>query len=413
MNPTRLKANRRNAYRTRVLLWAFANCTVPMTVSSQEMDDGFKTVNSVEATLAATAERQHEGPLERFKARKEELESNTGLTFGVDNFMQYLGTDSDKSPSDAFSNVFRIYGTWTATGRGTPNNGALVFKIEERSAIGNKMPTQALGPSLGYAGSFSSTYSDAGLILTNFYWRQRFAGGRWSFVIGQVDPYDYVNVNAIGSPWTGFTNLAFEQQPILPAPSQGMGSAMQWQLNDNWAILGGFADANAKPAKPFDSAKDFFDTWETFKHFAVGWSPNWGKRYEQLIQLTVWQADEREEAGVEDGHGVAFAMSNHVDKWRPFLRAGYADGAGAMLDRAISIGTGYDARGGQDLSGIAVGWGRAPGNSRDQYTVEAFYRWDITDYLQLTPELQYIINPANDPDTDDIFVFGVRLRVFL
>jgi porin len=201
--------------------------------------------------------------------------------------------------------VFRFYGTWTATGRGAPDNGALVFKVENRSAVGNNISTQALGPSLGYAGVFSFTYSDAGWILTNLYWRHRFADGRGSFVIGQVDVYDYVNVNSLASPWTGFTNLAFEQQPTFPAPAQGLGAALLWRFTDNWAVLGGFANANGDPSEPVDSTEELFDTGETFKHIAMGWSSDWGKRIDQLVQLTLWQADEREEAGVEDGQGVA------------------------------------------------------------------------------------------------------------
>jgi porin len=82
------------------------------------------------------------------------------------------------------------------------------------------------------------------------------------------------------------------------------------------------------------------------------------------------------------------------------------------LERAVSIGTGYDAREGKDLAGVGVSWGRAPDNSRDQYTVEAFYRYDMTDFLELTPEVQYVVNPANDPATDDILVLGFRLRAF-
>lgn len=84
---------------------------------------------------------------------------------------------------------------------------------------------------------------------------------------------------------------------------------------------------------------------------------------------------------------------------RPFLRAGYADGAGRAVDRTISVGTSYDARGGKDLAGVGLNWGRAPDNPRDQYTVEAFYRYDVTDFLQLTPEIQYVVNPANDLTT--------------
>ena len=373
---------------------------------------GFASHRSVEGELAETAKRQSEGALARFHRRKKELEDRTGLTYGFDSQAQYLATDSDKSPSDAASNVTRFYGVWTATGRSTPDDGALVFKVEYRTALGDRISTQALGPSLGYAGVFSSTYSDAGAILTNLYWRQHFAGGRGGLVVGQVDPYDYVNVNSLSSPWTAFTNLAFEQQPTLPAPPQGLGAGARWRLDDNWQVLAGFADANADPSEPWQSARDFFDEFETFKHVAIGWAPDWADRYDQTLQLTIWQVDERTEAGVEDGYGAAFTASGRRDPWRPVLRFGYANDAGAVLVRAVSIGTGYDARGGKDLAGLGVSWGRAPDNYRDQYTVEAFYRYDMTDFLELTPEIQYVVNPANDPATDDILVLGFRLRAF-
>ena len=121
--------------------------------------------------------------------------------------------------------------------------------------------------------------------------------------------------------------------------------------------------------------------------------------------------DDREKAGVNGGHGVAFAANTRIDQWRPFLRAGFADGGGTFLDRAISVGTGYDARGGQDLAGLGLSWGRTSGSSRDQYTMEAFYRFAINGFFQVSPEIQYVANPANDPATDDILVFGLRLRV--
>lgn len=385
---------------------------IPMTARSQSQDSfGFSTPESVEGTLKTTAERQSEGTLEDYHAWKKQLESRTGFTFGVDNQTQYFSTNSDKSPSDAAGNVFRVYGTWTATGRGTPNNGALVFKFENRSAIGSKISPSELGPSLGYAGVLSSTYTDVGWILSNFYWRQRFANGRGSFVIGQVDNKDYVNVSGLISPWTAFTNYEFEQQATYGGPAQGLGAALQWRLNDKWAVLGGFTDANADPSDPIESAKDFFDTGETFKHIAIGWSPDWKDRVDQSVQLTLWHIDEREEAGVEEGHGVSFVAAAKIDKWRPFLRAGYADGGGRPLDRSVSIGTGYDARGGKDLAGIGLNWARAPDNSRDQFTIEAFYRYDVNDFLQISPTVQYVANPANDATADNIFLLGLRVRV--
>jgi len=373
---------------------------------------GFSSPRSVEGTLAAAADRQPVGALAGFRDWKRQLEARTGLALGFDNIAHYLDTDADTSPSDAASNVTRFYGTWTPTGQTGPDEGALVFKIEYRTAIGDHISTQALGPSLGYAGILATGYSDSGLILTNMYWRQRFAGGRGSFLIGQVDNTDYVSVNALADPWTTFANLAFAQQATYAGPSQGLGAALRWRIDDNWGVLSGFADANADPSDPWGSAQTLFDTGETFKHVAVGWTPDWGDVLDQLVQLTLWQIDDRLEAGVDGGHGIDVAVSGRRDKWRAFLRAGYAKDAGVPLDRAISIGVGYDARGGKDLASLGMAWGRAPDNSRDQYTVEAFYRHDVTDFLQVTPTIQYVANPANDSETGDILVIGARLRMF-
>lgn len=391
---------------------AVAEQSVAGTDQQTEHELGFRSSRGVEATLKSTSEAQHQGPMERYKAWKDRLAADSGLTFGFDNFAHYLDTNADGSPSDGATNVTRIYGTWTATGRGTTDTGALVFKGEYRTAIGNRPSTQALGPALGYAGLFATPFSDAGLILTNLYWHQTFADGRGGLVVGQIDPTDYVSVSNLANPWAAFNNLAFEQPPTLAAPSQGLGAAMLWRLNDDWAVLGGFADANADPSDPWDSAQTLFDTGETFKHIALGWSPAWGDRYDQLVQLTLWQVDDRDDANVEGGHGIDLSANLRLGQWRPFLRAAYTKDAGVLLDRAISVGFGYDIAGGKDNLGLGLGWGRAPDNSRDQYTVEAFYYFDVADFLQITPTIQYIVNPANDPSTDDILVYGARLRVY-
>lgn len=61
---------------------------------------------------------------------------------------------------------------------------------------------------------------------------------------------------------------------------QGLGAAVRWRLDENWQVLAGFADANADPSEPWESAKEFFDDFETFKHVAIGWAPDWASRYD-------------------------------------------------------------------------------------------------------------------------------------
>ena len=44
----------------------------------------------------------------------------------------------------------------------------------------------------------------------------------------------------------------------------------------------------------------------------------------------------------------------------------------------------------------------------DQFTVEAFYRLQLTQAIRVTPSIQLLIDPVNNPDDDVIAVFGLR-----
>lgn len=116
------------------------------------------------------------------------------------------------------------------------------------------------------------------------------------------------------------------------------------------------------------SSRQYFVVWAA--RFRSGYRLiNWSDRYDQLVQLTVWQVDNREDALVDGGHDIDLAASAHLGQWRPFLRAGFAEDAGVFLDRSISIGFGYDSRGGKETLCLGVGWGRAPAFSSSKPTL--------------------------------------------
>ena len=47
--------------------------------------------------------------------------------------------------------------------------------------------------------------------------------------------------------------------------------------------------------------------------------------------------------------------------------------------------------------------------SRPQSLVEAFYRIQLTDSMQLTPDIQVVFDPSTRSDTDSVVVVGLRL----
>ncbi len=70
---------------------------------------------------------------------------------------------------------------------------------------------------------------------------------------------------------------------------------------------------------------------------------------------------------------------------------------------------------GKNLLGLGLNWGQPNENTwlpglPDQYTAELFYRWQVSKAIAVTPDLQYIKNPALNAETDSLWVLGLRLR---
>jgi len=431
LDQAKIASARRRALRSTILvvlaalasLWPVVSQADPTTseAGTSPIASGFGGKSSVPAQIAADQDRQAEPMFahssKRYYEFKDRLDAQSGLSFGGDFNLLTQHASSSPGARNATGGVFRFYGNWTPVGRGTPDTGSLIFKIENRSKIGSAISPQGLGPALGYAGLTAVTFSDAGWLLTNLYWEQSFNNNAWAFVSGIVDTTDYVDAYALGNPWTDFNNLAFSTNPTMPAPNQGLGAAVRANLGSNYFVLAGIADATGQPDDPIEGIENVFETGETFKHVAVGWYGSWAERFDDNIQLTAWQIDARSAAGIGSGWGAAFSASTKFDSgWAPFFRAGYADGGGALVDRTVSVGTGYDLFGGRDLAAIGLNWARAPGtatvpNPRDQFTAEVFYRYQPFSNVQITPSLQLIANPAYDPTQSTVSVVSLRVRV--
>jgi porin len=81
------------------------------------------------------------------------------------------------------------------------------------------------------------------------------------------------------------------------------------------------------------------------------------------------------------------------------------------------VGIGYQPVPMRGVIGIGFNWGRPNetsfGNLDDQYTTELFWRYQLTKELAVTPSIQYIKDPAPNPEEDSLWAFGLRVRVAL
>ncbi|RLA32515.1 MAG: porin [Gammaproteobacteria bacterium] len=405
---------------------ALAALPYSVTRAEESREVEFGSPNATENLLADDAQPVtafiKERLLDPWFEWKAGLAEETGISFGLDYSALYLGASDSLGEDDASGGMLRFFGSWDLAGRGGKNSGALVWKVEHRHAYGSVAPSGFGLGELGYVGLIEAPWSDQGTRWTNLYWRQRFNEGRATVFGGYLDATDYTDIFIGGSPWTGFANLAFSTgsaSMFLPNDAT-LGLAAASMFGENWYAIGGITNAYADPTDPFDDSFDrFFGDSEHFKTVEVGWVPSQARIYQDNTHVTFWHVDDSVQAGAIQGWGVAFSFIRHIeDQWMPFLRGGYADDGGSLLQKSVSAGVMYQADPGSHLLGIGLNWGEpnestfAPGLD-DQITIEAFYRFHLTQQLAITPSIEYLNNPALNPAEDSIWVLGLRARLAL
>jgi porin len=395
---------------------------VPSALHAQSKIDSLAGPDSTSVLLAADDQERDTvlgvNLLRSWSNWKASIKDRTGLDFGFEYITLGYVASQSLGEDTAATGVFRLYGQWELIGRGTENKGTLLFKADNRHRL-DTVPVKDFARELGYAGIIGPTYSNQGWRLTHLYWNQNFAGGRGAVYMGFIDVTDYVDVYALASPWQGFANLAFQtgSGTIGGLPDASLGVAAGYFLNDKIYMGGGIADANADAADPFSDS--LFDKGETFKSFEVGWTSGSKARFFNNAHVTFWQIDARQQAGTPAGHGVAFSLSQVVhERWFPFLRGGWADGGDSLYEASVSAGFGYSQDPTSSIFGLGVNWSRPNEDTfgsklDDQITVEAFVKWQLTEGIEVTPSMQYIHNPAQNPDEDSIAIFGLRFRAAL
>ncbi len=332
---------------------------------------------------------------------KDRLAEN-GFRFNIDYLALGQTTNADLGEAEAAGGIARFYGSWQAS-----ELGSLTFKIEDRHSYTDVAP-QFLGLDGGALSITGTAFNDSGLLLTNLFWTQRAESGAWTLQVGQIDVTDFVDIYGLVSPYSGFQNLAFNTNPTINTPNQGLGIAGGLKLSRNLYAVASIADANADPSDP---DFDVFSDGNLFKSLELGYTSAFDRIYFDNVHLTLWHADAAADGSRAEDYGAAFSAAWFVgNTWMPFFRAGASKGTAALYDRSVSTGIGYYGRN-TDLAGLGLNWAEARGVDGDQFTLEAFYRFSISPGLQITPSAQFISNPLLNPDQDSIALFSLRTRI--
>jgi porin len=366
-----------------------------------------------------------ENALPGWFATKQEMLEQYGLAYGLNFSTLYQSASESLGEDSAMGSIVQLPVSWTVLNRGSDNSGAIVLKLEHRSKTSTDLAPQDLGiQGIGTASVVGTQFGDKDWMLTNLFWQHSLNKGQMKYVVGQIDNTDFMDVYGLINPQTAFTNLSFSTNPTIGIPDQGFGGGFGSLLGKNFYLVAGIMDAAGDPTEAGDSVDQFFDNNEYFKHVEIGYTTSPGRIYFDNIHFVFWESDaQKESTGESKGSGWTFSYARFIDdKYMPFLRLGDSDGGGgALLEKMVSAGLGiYDAET-KELFGVGVSYAEASedpvggfGNDLDpQYTTEVFYRFQLSQHLAITPDLQIITDPVLNPDESSVVIAGVRVRLSL
>jgi len=352
---------------------------------------------------------------------KRQINDDYGVSFGLHFYGLYQKASDSLAgqDDDAFGNIFRFLGNWTLWKKDNGNLGRIEWRVESRSdmfgfkapgSLGGRTGIAALAPGFAYSDDF-----DMDLAVIN--WTQGFANGKAGYAAGRLAFDVYLDAFPFQTFSKGFLNRSFILNPTLPTTGIGaLGGVVKGFVTEHLWLGAQIHDANAASGKfDFDTVQE----GEWLKAVEIGYTPSIGQRKTHLVQFTYWDKDERTLAGVSDGSGWAVSTAWRVnDTYFPFLRFGHSDGGGGVAaEDAVSAGVEI-SRPKNEVWTIGAGWARPSeetfGPGLDNETVlEMSYKFQIAKNFSLTPDVQVVFNPANNPGKDSIWIFGIRVILTL
>jgi len=355
---------------------------------------------------------------------KQDLYEATGLKLGaaIAHVFQGLSEAIDDEDETGTATTLDLLGTWDLINRGKPTQGQVVFHVQSRWDYGTTGPEELGSTSLGSILGTADTYSEYSrlFVLRNMYWRQGSPEAGWVYRVGKITPDALLSSSPHLDSQTTFLPAGGTGPFAIALPDSGLGTVGGWYFNDRAVLVGLVSDANADRFNEGDIGEgDLFAAVELHVKIA----PRTPKA--PYSKLTLWHTD-----GTQDGNAIN-AM-NGPSGWGYYIMHQQELTADGRAIGILRYGKGFDdsavyeeqaaahfllyeprlvTRLKHDVVGVAFNWARAPLNdSRNEKSVELFYRFPIFPGVDTTLSYQSVIDPALTRDVDHASVFSLRIR---
>lgn len=346
--------------------------------------------------------------IEGWTEARRKLDERTGLSWSAGYYSAAVAAIGGNGVPFGASGELNFQGVWAPGKRWTEHPTELRFRLRHRHAYGGTAASE-LGTEIGALWGVVNGFSDAGFEIPDFFLRHDFKRIGLELRYGQLSIDSQFGGHQLSSSRTFFLNQAFSSHPAVAFPRFGAGLTAMQRFDNGLSI--GIGTTTVQGTQNAAQVDLEFGSDDLFQNLQVAYEFKDHHQLKHRIALMGWHSDAIEDAGQPDGKGVQITYERALDDDGTlfFSNLAWADGGATPVDYFLSGGVGRPCRE-KDFAGLAAGIGRGsePGKPL-QGVIEGFYRWQATENIQVSPDLQLIIGQDLDTGPGVRLIAGLRV----
>jgi hypothetical protein len=319
------------------------------------------------------------------------------------------GGSQDFTANEQYNGIF----VWRLLNKTRIGTGYFVFSnlhLSQLTRTSGANFSQSLG--INYFSSDSPANSET---IKGLLWRHELPGDFLTVFVGH---------NEIGSIDDGcryacddtrsFLATPLSSNPARTLPSQGPMVEANVKLTESVILEAGVSDAsgdgNLNFSRVFDNGRLAYATAlkleNPFKPTGNG-----------IYKISYYKVDSTGQRGTgsfkKASQGLSIQLDQDFGDLGVFAKYSRAFQRKGSIEQYASAGIVWTKPFGHDEDWLGLGFGwvdpTAP-NTNNEYVAEAFYRLQLTPFVQVTPAAMLVMNPSSNPDTNTEAVFSLRAR---
>lgn len=241
-----------------------------------------------------------------------------------------------------------------------------------------------------------------------------------TFAIGQFPIYNFDGTAYDSNQQVNFINYALSQNASSTYPTASLGAYAQISPNDEWSFALGGQDATNIDGQTVTTSG--WDEHHYTSFASLTYSPTIkGLGSSQYSILLYNQPGVKNQT--ETTNGWSLNLSQNIgEKLSVFARINGVSGNVADINQSWVLGAVYNNpldRNPLDQIGLAFAYNKIDEDAvgSDTYhdsekIIEAYWAWGISRWMTITPDIQFYVDPAENPKSDYATVFSLRTTLF-